>query len=62
VKAVSDKRRKRDAVYAVRRVQVWEREGGLCRVLPSQGDDVRASHRRAGWAGPAPADEPCWAV
>lgn len=30
MKQVSDKRRKRDAVYAERRVDVWEREGGLC--------------------------------
>jgi hypothetical protein len=30
VKAVSDRRRKRDAVYPARRKQVWERGGGMC--------------------------------
>ena len=30
MKAVSDKRRKRDAVYPARRQQVWERGNGMC--------------------------------
>ena len=30
MKAVSDKRRKRDAVYSQRRVEVWERGEGVC--------------------------------
>jgi 5-methylcytosine-specific restriction endonuclease McrA len=30
VRAVSDKRRKRDAVYGMRRQQVWERGNGMC--------------------------------
>jgi 5-methylcytosine-specific restriction endonuclease McrA len=30
MKAVSDRRRKRDAVYPERRRQVWERGGGVC--------------------------------
>jgi 5-methylcytosine-specific restriction endonuclease McrA len=30
VKAVSDRRRRRDAVYPQRRREVWERGGGIC--------------------------------
>jgi 5-methylcytosine-specific restriction endonuclease McrA len=30
VKAVSDRRRRRDAVYPQRREQVWERGNGMC--------------------------------
>jgi 5-methylcytosine-specific restriction endonuclease McrA len=30
VRAVSDRRRKRDAVYPARRREVWERAGGVC--------------------------------
>jgi 5-methylcytosine-specific restriction endonuclease McrA len=30
VRAVSSRRRKRDAVYPERRRQVWERAGGVC--------------------------------
>ena len=30
MKAVSDRRRKRDAVYPERRQQVWERSNGMC--------------------------------
>jgi len=30
VRAVSDRRRKRDAVYPQRRIEVWERAGGVC--------------------------------
>jgi 5-methylcytosine-specific restriction endonuclease McrA len=30
VRAVSDRRRKRDAVYPARRVEVWERGNGVC--------------------------------
>jgi 5-methylcytosine-specific restriction endonuclease McrA len=30
VRAVSDKRRKRDAIYATRRVEVFERGDGVC--------------------------------
>jgi 5-methylcytosine-specific restriction endonuclease McrA len=30
MKPVSDKRRKRDAVYPARRQQVWERGNGMC--------------------------------
>ena len=30
MKAVSDRRRRRDAVYPQRRVEVWERANGMC--------------------------------
>lgn len=30
MKPVSDKRRKRDEIYATRREQVWERGNGMC--------------------------------
>ena len=30
MRPVSDRRRKRDAVYPARREQVWERAGGVC--------------------------------
>lgn len=30
INPVSDRRRKRDAVYAERRQQVWERSNGMC--------------------------------
>ena len=30
MKAVSDRRRRRDAVYPARREQVWERGNGMC--------------------------------
>jgi hypothetical protein len=56
VRAVSDRRRKRDAVYPVRREQVWERAGGVCEfvgrlsasrciILP-----VVVGRTRIGWA------------
>jgi 5-methylcytosine-specific restriction endonuclease McrA len=52
VKAVSDRRRKRDAVYPARREQVWERGGGVCEHcgVAAMGE----VHHRAGRGGPDP--------
>ena len=52
MRQVSDRRRKRDAVYGERRVQVWERGGGVCEFcLVSAMSDV---HHIAGRGGPDP--------
>jgi len=52
VKAVSDKRRKRDAVYPERREQVWERGNGMCEFCCMAAmTDV---HHIAGRGGPDP--------
>ena len=52
MKAVRDKRRKRDAVYAERRVDVWEREGGLCECCRRRA--MTCVHHIAGRGGPDP--------
>ena len=52
MKAVSDRRRKRDAVYPARREQVWERGNGMCEHCHmSAMTDV---HHIAGRGGPDP--------
>jgi 5-methylcytosine-specific restriction endonuclease McrA len=52
VRAVSDRRRRRDAVYPERRRQVWERGGGVCEwCLAADMSDV---HHRAGRLGADP--------
>ena len=52
MKAVSDRRRKRDAVYPERRRQVWERGGGVCEhcLVRPMGE----VHHIAGRGGPDP--------
>ena len=52
MKAVSDKRRKRDAVYGERRVQVWERGGGVCEFCRSA--EMTDVHHLAGRRIPDP--------
>jgi 5-methylcytosine-specific restriction endonuclease McrA len=52
VRAVSDRRRKRDAVYPQRREQVWERGNGMCEYCGMAAmTDV---HHLAGRGGPDP--------
>ena len=52
MRAVSDKRRKRDAIYATRRQQVWERGNGMCEFCHMAAmTDV---HHIAGRVGPDP--------
>jgi 5-methylcytosine-specific restriction endonuclease McrA len=52
VKAVSDRRRKRDAVYPARRQQVFERGVGMCEhCLTAEMTEV---HHIAGRGGPDP--------
>jgi 5-methylcytosine-specific restriction endonuclease McrA len=51
VRAVSDKRRKRDAVYPERRRQVFERGDGLCEFCSATMTDV---HHIAGRGGSDP--------
>ena len=52
MKAVSDKRRKRDGIYATRRVEVWERGNGMCEFCHMAAmTDV---HHIAGRGGPDP--------
>ena len=52
MKAVSDRRRRRDAVYPQRRVEVWERAGGVCEhCLAADMTDV---HHIAGRGGSDP--------
>lgn len=52
MRAVSDRRRKRDAVYPERRRQVWERASGVCEFcgLRAMGE----VHHVAGRGGPDP--------
>ncbi len=52
MKAVSDRRRKRDAVYPARRQQVWERGNGMCEHcrMAAMGE----VHHRGGRGGPDP--------
>jgi 5-methylcytosine-specific restriction endonuclease McrA len=52
VKAVSDRRRKRDAVYPERRRQVFERGGGVCEHCLA--DDMTDIHHIAGRVGADP--------
>jgi len=52
LRAVSDRRRRRDAAYPERRRQVWARGGGVCEWC---GVDAMAEvHHRAGRVGPDP--------
>ena len=52
MRAVSDKRRKRDAIYGTRRQQVWERGNGMCEFCCMAAmSDV---HHIAGRGGPDP--------
>lgn len=52
VNPVSDKRRKRDGIYATRRREVWERGGGVCEFcVAAEMTDV---HHKAGRGGPEP--------
>jgi len=52
IRAVSDRRRKRDAVYAKRREQVWKRGNGMCEYCTMTAmTDV---HHLAGRVGPDP--------
>jgi 5-methylcytosine-specific restriction endonuclease McrA len=52
VKAVSDRRRRRDAVYPARRLQVFERGGGMCEhCLTAQ---MTETHHKGGRLGPNP--------
>lgn len=52
LRAVSDRRRKRDAVYGERRRQVWERGNGMCEHcgMAAMGE----VHHIAGRGGPDP--------
>lgn len=52
MKAVSDKRRKRDAVYGQRRQEVWERGDGVCEHCRSAA--MGSVHHVAGRGGPDP--------
>jgi len=52
VKAVSDRRRKRDAVYAQRRRQVFDRGDGVCEFCRSAA--MGSVHHLAGRGGPDP--------
>lgn len=52
MKAVSDKRRKRDAVYAKRRLKVYERANGLCEFCRAAA--CEQVHHIAGRGGPDP--------
>ncbi|HEY7823664.1 MAG TPA: HNH endonuclease signature motif containing protein [Acidimicrobiia bacterium] len=52
INPVSDRRRKRDAVYPQRREQVWSRAGGICEFCNATAmTDV---HHLAGRGGPDP--------
>jgi len=52
MRPVSDRRRKRDAVYPQRRREVWERSGGICEHCA--GASMTDVHHRAGRVGPDP--------
>ena len=52
MRAVSDKRRKRDAIYAKRRWQVWERGNGMCEHCHMAA--MGSVHHVAGRGGPDP--------
>lgn len=52
MRPVSDKRRKRDAIYATRRQQVWERGNGMCEFCHMAA--MGSVHHVAGRGGPDP--------
>jgi 5-methylcytosine-specific restriction endonuclease McrA len=52
LRSVSDRRRRRDAVYPERRKQVWERGQGLCEHCLAR--PMGEVHHRAGRGGPDP--------
>lgn len=52
MKAVSGRRRKRDAVYGARREQVWERAAGVCEYCRAAA--CEQVHHLAGRGGPDP--------
>ena len=52
MRAVSDKRRKRDGIYATRRVEVWERGDGVCEFCHAA--DMTDVHHIAGRGGADP--------
>ena len=52
MKAVSDRRRRRDAVYPQRREQVWERNTGICEHCQTR--PMTEVHHIAGRGGPDP--------
>ena len=52
MKAVSDRRRRRDAVYPQRREQVWERNLGICEHCQTR--PMSEVHHVAGRGGPDP--------
>ena len=52
MRAVSDRRRKRDAIYPERRREVWARAEGMCEFC--RGRPVMAIHHIAGRGGPDP--------
>ena len=52
MRAVSDKRRKRDAIYGTRREQVWERAEGVCEYCRAA--PVEQVHHIAGRGGADP--------
>lgn len=52
MKPVSDRRRRRDAVYPERRRQVWDRGGGVCEFCRAA--EMGEVHHLAGRGGPDP--------
>jgi 5-methylcytosine-specific restriction endonuclease McrA len=52
VKQVSDRRRRRDRVYAERREQVWHRGNGMCEFCRAA--EMSDVHHIAGRGGPDP--------
>lgn len=52
MKPVSDKRRKRDAIYPKRREQVWQRGNGMCEFCAWR--TMTDVHHIAGRGGPDP--------
>ena len=52
LRSVSKRRAKRDAVYPERRMQVWERAGGVCEFCRAAA--CEQTHHLAGRGGPDP--------
>ncbi|HEY7821276.1 MAG TPA: HNH endonuclease signature motif containing protein [Acidimicrobiia bacterium] len=52
MRAVSDKRRKRDGIYATRRVEVWDRGDGVCEFCRAA--EMTDVHHIAGRVGADP--------
>ena len=52
MRAVSDRRRRRDAVYPARRREVWERANGICEFCHMAA--ITDVHHIAGRGGPDP--------